>query len=616
MGEYLAADVEGDGFLDQLTTIWCLSVAPLDNLEDVTTYSDYMPGAPSLVEGLQRLRDAEQIGFHNGLGYDYWAINKLYPGTVKFRQIYDTLVVARLLDPESFHSLGIWGETFGFPKGDVTKFDEWTEDFVPYCERDVKICGMLWQRQLKVLDDWGDSVQIEHQVAFIIAQQQMHGFRLNVEKAQALTMELRAEMASLETALQDIFPPVWVPADTSTWCWKDRTWSTTKTFLPKRNDNKLGYVKDAPVTKVKLQSFNPGSRQHIIQRLSKIHGWKPTKFTPNGAPAVDEDVLSNLRYPEAIQLNTYFNKSKQLGQISDGDNGWLKLVNEKNYVHGQVNPIGARTHRMSHFKPNMAQVSKKDIRMREVWEPDEGEVLVGSDAEGLELRMLGHYLGRHDDGAFAHSVVFGDKSDGTDAHSRNREAGGLHLRDSAKTGIYAYLYGAGNPKLGCVVVDDAAAAKRPKPKGSLASLGKRLRTGLESGIAGLGSLINGVKKTHKRRGKFRSLDGRWLTSVSAHSALNTLLQGGGAVVMKWALVIFHFETAVEKGWVNAETFECEAFGYCANVHDEVQMSCPPEIAQEVGDAFTDAIRIAGERLGLRCPLAGAVDIGKNWADTH
>ena len=62
-------------------------------------------------------------------------------------------------------------------------------------------------------------------------------------------------------------------------------------------------------------------------------------------------------------------------------------------VHGSVNGIGARTNRMSHFAPNMAQVDKE---MREVWLPDAGEKLVGCDAEGLELRTTidhdGHFL--------------------------------------------------------------------------------------------------------------------------------------------------------------------------------------------------------------------------------
>lgn len=609
----LVADVETDGFLDEATRIWCLGIGD-PATEEVIVYSDYVDTAPSLESGLQRLREADKVAFHNGLGFDLFAINKMYPGTLRFDQIYDTLVVARLFDPEGKHGLSVWGETFGFPKGDMERFDVFDPEMLPYCERDVAITIKLYNRQQPDLERWGDSILNEHQVRYVIALQEQHGFRLDVKKAEKLTGILRQEQEDLAGELRDTFGIQMVPSK-GQWCMKTETWTDVEVFTPKQSNKTLFRTKGHPFCKIEEQMFNPGSRQQIAQRLSKKYSWKPTKFTDSGAPQLDESVLEDLRFPEAVALSRYFRLSKQLGQVSNGDNAWLKLVDDNDYVHGAVNTNGARTNRMSHFKPNMAQVDKKDKRMREVWLPDEGHILVGCDAEGLELRMLAHYLSRHDKGAYVKTVVFGTKEEGTDAHTRNKNAAGLLSRDSAKTLIYAYLYGAGNPKLGLTVYDDGVAAGKKMPK-NMASLGMKARRNLEAGITGLDRLIKGVHNKHSKVGWFRSLDGRYIKSVSKHSALNTLLQGAGAVVMKWALTVFHYELCVEKGWVDPDTFETTAFHYCANVHDEVQLSVPEELSEEIGQTFAEAIRIAGERLQVRCPLSGSYDVGDNWCQTH
>lgn len=607
MEEIVFADVESNGLLRELTLLWCLSIAGPKGEPDI--YAD-QPGYRPLSEGIARLRRAKKVVFHNGLGFDFWAINRLYQDVFDLDRIIDTLVISRLVNPERLggHSLEAWGKHLGFEKGEWSDWSRFDPEMATYCQQDVRVLRRIYfslQEEMKD-HDWSQAVDLEHRVAYVIALQEQHGFRLDVGRAVALAADLRQEADDLTRQLQEVFPPI----------------------VHERWSEKTGKrLKD------KIEVFNPGSRQQIARRLMSL-GWRPEKFTPSGAPQIDDAVLAELPYPEAKPLARYFRCSKQLGQIADGDNGWLKL--EKNgRVYGKVNPNGAVTGRMTHFTPNMAQIDKKDLRMREVWTADEGEALVGCDAEGLELRMLAHYLARYDRGLYATAVVSGSKDDKSDVHSRTQIIAALFKRDNAKTLMYAYLYGAGDLKLGKIILEDATEAGQPAPQPSreayleakkrvcrkaqrdgrkpsteeiiLTALGVEAREKLQRGITGLDKLVDAVKKAHKQQKYVRGLDGRKIFTRSDHSSLNTLLQGAGAVVMKKALEIFHFDLAVS---------HLRYISYCANVHDEVQMSVLPEHAESVGKLFAQSIAEAGVRLGIRCPLAGKYDIGHNWKDTH
>ena len=108
------------------------------------------------------------------------------------------------------------------------------------------------------------------------------------------------------------------------------------------------------------------------------------------------------------------------------------------------------------------------------------------------------------------------------------------------------------------------------------------------------------------KGSLPGLDGRRLYVRSPHKALNTLLQGAGAAVMKVALVILD----------NALKAEQIPYKFVLNVHDEWQIETPTDYAEQVGKLGRRAIQDAGQRLGLRCPLDGEYKIGSSWAETH
>lgn len=595
MNDILIADCETNGFLPKppskgrvMDRLWCLQIGTPDG-EEVDVYAD-QPGYRPLAEGTNRLKGADRVVFHGGMKFDIFAINAIFPGTLRPEQIYDSVVVARLLNPSEKHNkLEDWGTRLGVAKGsyggDFSRFDA---ELVEYAIQDIHVGRALYQHQLKLMEgwDWAEAVRIECLYAYIIALQEQNGFVLDVPKAVALAGSLRQEQHELLKQLQAVFPPI----------------------VHERYSEKTGKrLKD------KIEEFNPASGPQIASRLVDKYGWKPKKFTDTGIPATDEKVLSALPYEESKALCRYQRLKKQLGQIEDGDNGWLKLVDPTtSRVHGAVNTIGTATGRCSHFKPNIAQADKKDLRMREVWGPRKGWKEVGVDAEGLEFRMLAHYVAPLDKGVTIERVVHGKKEDGTDIHSANMKAAGLFVRDiGPKRGIYALMYGASDGKLGEIVLLDAAAGKQPKPKGSNKQLGAKLRRDLGKGTIGLDRLIDGVTNKAKARGFIKALDGRKIFIRSPHSSFNFLLQGGGAIVMKVAKVIFHFERLPKLGWVHGVDF-----AYMADIHDEWQNEARPEIAEALGKEMADCIREAGVRLGVRCPLSGSYDIGNNWKDCH
>ena len=624
-------DLETDGFVAGMTRIWSCGIAnPVDGV--VTTYTDYHDDYPPLSEGLERLRKADRVVAHNLIGFDFWALKKIHPDVITFDKCWDSLVVAQLLDPERrSHAIKSYGAEYGAPKGDFTNFmmdqvsgqtrDETFVDMFNYMQRDVEINVRIYndlQRQLKkdLLQDkidWRPAIDLELKTNWCLALQSQHGFRLDLDKARDLEGILREEAILLEREMQNTFPPAIIPTK-GNWAYAEHRWANVEATVPKVGNKSTGTVKGAPYTKVTIQQFNAGSRPQIVHRLtSKYPKWKPSKFTNSGLVQIDESVLASLKVPEAKDLNRYFRVNKQLSQLVDGKNGWLKLEKDGR-VHGRVKSIGCRTHRMSHFYPNMAQVDKKDHRMREVWVADHGHKLVGCDASGLELRMLAHYLAIWDGGSYAEAVIHGSNAEGTDAHTRTKNLAGLYDRNSAKSLIYAFLYGAGNMKLAEVCAIDAKAAGQKIPAINHKN-GKVTRDKLMRGITGLENIIAVSQERDKRQGWLKGLDGRKIKTNGQHSALNTLLQGAGAIVMKQALVEFHFDIMPKLGLVD-ENLMPVGWNYVANVHDEVQITSSPEIANQVGKAFEEAIRQAGISLNLRCPLDGEAMSGNSWSDTH
>jgi DNA polymerase I len=222
-----------------------------------------------------------------------------------------------------------------------------------------------------------------------------------------------------------------------------------------------------------------------------------------------------------------------------------------------------------------------------------GWLLVGADASGLELRCLAHFMAKWDGGKYANVLLDGD------IHTENQHAAGLQTRNQAKTFIYAFLYGAGDAKIGSVVGGDAGE-------------GRRLKNKFLRSLPALGRLVDAVQEASKR-GYLTGLDGRRLHVRSSHAALNTLLQSAGALICKKWLLILE-ETLQKAGLKNG--FDGD-YAFCAWVHDEVQIACRNEtIAKQVAHHAVSAVALAGDAFNFRCGLAGESKIGANWSETH
>ncbi len=607
-------DIETNGLLDTLDTIHCISwqLVTDDGTPDGPVYScnNHGTGQYTIEEGVEILARADRVIGHNIAGFDIPAIAKVFPG-FKVKAYFDTLLMSTLIYPDlkdrdfkarkkqganpklpgkliGRHSLEAWGYRLDRWKGDyaaqmeargLDPWAEWNQEMDDYCDQDVAVTQELFKLLMsKGLPE--EAIELEQAVAPILARQHRYGYLFDQEKARELEQVLVSRRTVLEAELRKVIPP-----------WK----VVKRKFVPKRDDKRRGYVKGVEVTTYKDVVFNPASRAHIADRLKAMYGWEPQEFTEKGQPKIDEEVLGDLKYPIIPLLLEHFIVNKRLGQLAEGDEAWLKAIKKDGRIHGSVNQNAAVTGRMTHSKPNIAQVPKVGVpygaECRALFCVPTGKLLVGADASGLELRCLAHFMAKHDGGEYAKVILEGD------IHSVNQAAAGLPTRDNAKTFIYAFLYGAGDAKLGSIV-----------GKGRMA--GAKLRAKFLAGLPALEKLVSGVKKRAKQKGYLIGLDGRKLHIRSDHAALNTLLQSAGALVMKKALHIL--DTMLqEAGLVPGIDYE-----FVANIHDEFQIEVSEQHAEFVGKSATESIRKAGEYFGFRCPLAGEYKVGKNWRETH
>jgi len=537
--------------------IWCVVTKDLDTNEvkiwkEAKDLSEYIKAANLIVA-------------HNGIAFDFHLLKKLWKCQITLKRVKDTLVLSRLLNPslDGGHSLSNLGKLLGIQKSEFTDFDLKTqtiEEMVQYCIQDVEVLHRIYnylEAELKRQEFSTQSQELEHEVQAIIAIQERNGFRFNEQSAMQLLAELKTRLESIIVEMQRIFPPKITSG---------RTHKTT----------------GRPLSDI-VEDFNPGSRKQIAERLIE-KGWKPEKFTEKGSVIVDETTLEGLDFPEAKTIAEYLMLQKRIAQIES----WMEHTQPDGRVHGKVITNGAVTGRMTHHSPNMAQVPNSGAiygpECRNLWTVEKGCKLVGIDASGLELRMLAHYM---NDNEYTNEVISGD------IHTANQKAAGLETRNQAKTFIYAFLYGAGAAKIGKIV-------------GGSSKEGQKLINNFLRNTPKLERLRERVSEAFTKRGVLLGLDGRKLLVRSEHSALNTLLQGAGAIAMKKALVL------LQKDLTNRKI----PFKLVANVHDEWQVEVSEQFADEVGQSGVRAIQNAGLEFKMNCPLTGEYKIGDTWKETH
>jgi len=572
-------DIETDGLFDVCTKIHCLVLKDVDNNKILSLSVD---------EALDKLSKADVIIGHNIIKFDIPVIKKLYPNFKTEAKIFDTLVATRLLFPDvkekdfqrkdfprdciGRHSLKAWGNRIGNYKAEFdTDWKTFTPEMLEYCKQDVEVTYNLY----KMIEEKTYSQQamdLEHDVAQLIYNQEVYGFTFDTEKARKLYSELNGRRIELEYKLQVKFPPI-----------KEQI-----PFIPKVNNKSKGYIKGKVFYKEKTTVFNPSSRQHIASRLIDKYNWKPSIYTDDGTPKLDETILESLPYPEAKILCEHFLLDKRIGQLATGAQAWLKHE-KNNKIHGTCNTNSTVTARATHSYPNMAQIPSVSVpygkECRALFTVPTGKKLVGIDVSGLEVRMLAHYMARYDNGKYAKVVLDGD------IHSETQTLAGLDSRDLAKRFYYCFLYGGGVTKIASVTGKTVPQASKIK---------KRFLNNLPA----LSKLIEDVQQAAER-GYLTGLDKRKVKVRSSHAALNTLLQSSGALVCKQWLVEFD---KVIKQIPHAQQVVW--------VHDEIQVECLEKDAEQVGQLAVKAIKDTGEYFNLRLPLTGEYKIGDNWSETH
>ena len=490
---------------------------------------------------------------HNGISFDAPVLNRLLGCNIKLSQIRDTLIESQLYNPirDGGHSLEAWGKTLGFEKGDFHDFAHYSPEMLEYCKRDTEVTRLVAQKlEVEGKPFKPKAYELECKVRAIIDKQQKNGFAFKIKEAMILQAQLQDELSTLERKAEEDFEP-------------------TEVVLK---------------TKTKYIPFNIASRKQIADRL-QAKGWKPTQMTEKGNVIINEAVLSKIKLPEAKMFNRYFLLQKRTGLLKS----WIMACQEDNRVRGSVMTLRTITGRMAHAVPNMAQVpavySPYGRECRGLWTVDDVSKyrLVGVDASGLELRCLAHYM---NDPEYTNIVLTGD------VHTANQERAGLKTRDQAKTFIYAFLYGAGAAKIGKVV-------------GGTAKHGQQLITRFLNNMPALKHLRMLVSK-EAAGDTIKALDGRLLHIRSEHAALNTLLQGAGAIVCKQWLV--HIMERVIKTKLDVKLV--------ASIHDEYQFEVAIPDIERFCRLTKEAMTQTTKTLKMKCELDCDYKVGKTWADTH
>lgn len=596
------------------------------------------------------------------------------------------------------HGLEAWGQRLGKSKGDYKKTREaalkelhkeqglpvptkdelhvyvwgtWSEEMHDYCVNDVEVNLVVWEK----IDDmkWAEeAIVMEHKIHALMIQQERNGFYFNLPKAKKLAEQLSGEYDRFaEEAIGEIgawFRPArWLVVEEEFnldhgETTARRSWG--RIDVPKRTANygkanatiiaeglttlRASTVEGCPLVKVELREFNPNSRQQIVDRLTHLYGWTPQDFTEKGSARVDDEILRNLvdDIPLAETLAEIFYFKKRIGMVSDGKNGWLKLIREDQSIHGRVNVGGTVSGRATHASPNISQVpgvnalepegkdngqeivdrhkkagtlvsatykeAKDEWKIivrgregdhgwdcRELFTVPTGYSLVGCDLSGIEFRCLANLTYQFDDGELIDIVLNGD------IHQKNADISGIS-RSIAKRLLYATMYGGGLAKLGSIVEPLSAEPRQM-------ALGKTLKAKLMHAMPSLNKAMKAIHvEMRQNQGSIAGLDGRRLFARSKHSALNLRLQSDGALIAKkWCLLVD--DMFYDEGWDHGVGLD---YYFCSWSHDEIQVAVRHGLEERAAEIMEKAAEIAGDHFKFRCPVTAKSVIGTNWAETH
>jgi DNA polymerase-1 len=622
-------DIETDGLLAEATTVWC------------ATIKDHYNGSirrfdPSSISELPSYLDRFNILIgHNCVQFDFPVLKKVFGWEYK-GQVRDTLLMSRLQSPHrgypqgyvggAPHGVEAWGYRLGLAKQEHNEWDGFSPAMMERCVQDVEIQYKIYEELLHEGRErgWDSAHRLNVKIFQHLQEQEEYGFRIDREHLNDCVNTLDRWIDRINSVLVPHLPYIVEPLETK----KDGVYGyVSKPF--KRDGNLSAHMVRF------LFSDTAVSREHnIVGPFSRItirpvdldstieikaflleQGWQPEQWNEKNGQRTSAKLSKDDPF-KGIQsaLGRLVAKRIQCRQrrsVLEGWNGIIRKDCRLSTAVGGIATTGRLRHKVVVNIPSPHSRAFFARQMRQCFIATPGWAMVGVDSKGNQMRQL---AGRMGDEEFTNAVLHGTQDNGTDLHSLNQKRSGAATRTLAKNFFYgSILFGAGDTKTAQLLETTKQQAKKikedymagmPKLKAVIDGLIKEWR------LTAKHVLNRKWNRVEYYEGYIKGADGRPVLVPYEKDLLCYALQSDEAIHMGVAYVMIH-KWAKVKGWEIGRDW-----GMLVWMHDEFQMECRPEIAEELGKLACYAIKWAGEWLKIGCPHDGDYLIGRNWYETH
>lgn len=450
---------------------------------------------------LEFLMDLD-LTFHNA-AYDYLALRQGVGIKLDWAKITDTKILAHLLDSRAHREGGIGHslqeltakfiseEIAENVKGSMMKManeikvkksevfqniDLWNETYLLYAGMDVVLTYALrnvLERELVELKHleprFNESlIPYEHKLAEICAEMEYNGFLMDRDYAQKLSDELQEE--------QDVWEAIAL--------------------------NEYG-----------TESVNAGAQ--VAADLIDS-GVRLNALTDSGAYKVDKSVLEPLAKKGNLLATAVIEAKKAKKWRTSWVDKFLDGADANGRAHANINPLLARTARMSITGIPAQTLPASDWTIRRCFIADPGHTIVSCDYQAQELRVLAALSGDQNmQSAFR---------EGADLHQMTADASGVD-RSVGKTVNFAYVYGSGAGNI-------ASTCNISVPKA------REVIKGFERTYPGVKRLSEKLQSEAKSLGRIVTSTGRvlWTDPERPYAALNYMIQSTSRDITSSALL--------------------------------------------------------------------------------
>lgn len=348
----------------------------------------------------------------------------------------------------------------------------------------------------------------------------------------------------------------------------------------------------------------PGSQKLLKEKWLELG--LPTETTPTGQPSINKVAIQRAKHlhPLPALLEKMRVREKM---VSTFMNGYIFGHAVDGRIHSTFHPLktddyGTVSGRFSSSDPNLQNPyspgnddpeddpnDQYGHLFRSFFLPEEGRRWASLDYSQIEYRFFAHYAGGR--------VLQAYQEDPTvDFHQMTADLAGID-RKPAKNLNFAKLFGAGIGKQARMLTDTF---KRDVPESEAAKFSAEY----DRDVPEAANLLNLVKRRAEERGwiktwggrkrRFHRRQGRY---VGTHAALNALVQGSAADLMKRAMIAL------------AEIVDWDEVVLHLTVHDEVDLSVPYGVE---GDRWLRQAKHIMEDFELSLPILVDVEVGENW----